>query len=245
MFIAVDGISSELPGDVYQLGTSIIYSETVDSQGGHWGVDDRGGDGAEYAGMVGYAGMTVPTENLFPVRQEDAPQDKRITITVDHLDRWDVQSHQYTSKAEVEGSLLGRLFSSKAESATHGIVQEAKRFCAIPTAEGRTMQVGTAVRIAVIITSGEIKTTLTLPNVAASAQISDLRAKIAMSVHGYTGPLGEILPVPSNLNVENLASYTNAFTEIQNLVFGADGLHYIRPTLLGYEEKSPPSAEPK
>jgi hypothetical protein len=154
------------------------------------------------------------------------------------LDRWDVQSHQYSNQAEVQMSLLAGLFSSKAKTSQFGIVQEAKRYCINETDTGERVEFGTAVRLAVAVLDTAFDAKLaTLPNIAATAQLGSIKARIALSVDGYVGPLGELLPAPDSLNVENLGVYTAAFKAIQALVFGAAGLNYIAPTLLGYNER--------
>ncbi len=135
-------------------------------------------------------------------------------------------------------SLLAGLFSSKAKTSQFGIVQEAKRYCINETDTGERVEFGTAVRLAVAVLDTAFDAKLaTLPNIAATAQLGSIKARIALSVDGYVGPLGELLPAPDSLNVENLGVYTAAFKAIQALVFGAAGLNYIAPTLLGYNER--------
>lgn len=157
------------------------------------------------------------------------------------LDRWNVQSHQYTSQVDVNASILARLISGKAEVSHHGVVQEAKRFCIRISETNRPVEFGTAVRLLVAVLGTEFEASLTLPNIAATAQLSGLRARIALSVDGYVGPLGELLPAPDNLNVENLVVYTDAFKVIQARVFGAEGIDHIAPTLLGYNSEDDPA----
>lgn len=152
------------------------------------------------------------------------------------LDRWEVHSHQYKTSADVEASFLARLFSAKGETANYGLVQEAKRFCVQTTAMKRRVEHGTAVRLSVAVFSAKLEGSLTLPNIAAKAQLGHIQARIALSVDGYAGPLGDLLPAPDNLNVENLVVYTTAFKNIQARIFGADGLVYIVPTVLGYDK---------
>lgn len=158
-----------------------------------------------------------------------------LSIAGSALDRWDVQSHQYSTKASVEASILARLISGSGETTVQGIVQEAKRYSVHTTDKKRRVEFGVAVRLSVAFVGAELKTALTLPNIAAEAQISTHRARISLSVDGYTGPLGELLPAPDSLNVENFSMYTTAFKEIQALVFGTDGLNHLSPTLLGYD----------
>ena len=218
MFIAVDGISTQLPADVKAL--------TAQSSGRRRTVDRGGTHGLEIA----------PAAPQVSVADAEGGAD----VT---LDRWDVQSHQYTTTADVEASILARLFSSKAQVSSYGIVQEAKRFCILTSDTGRRVEFGTAVRLSVAVLATEFDAALTLPNIAAKAQLSNLRARIALSVDGYVGPLGGILPAPDNLNVENLAVYTTAFKSIQAEVFGSPGLSFLSPTLLGYDEEGAGDAD--
>ena len=211
MFIAVDGMSTQLPDDVRALGVApLLPRDTIDRG------ETQSGD---FAGAI------------------EAPAVSGAT-----LDRWDVQSHQYTTQVEVETSVLARLLSGRAQVSHHGLVQEAKRYYIRTTEEGRRVEYGTAVRLSVAVLGTEFDLALTLPNIAAKTQLTDLRARIALSVDGYVGPLGELLPAPDNLNVENLAVYTMAFKAIQAQVFGSAGLDYIAPTLLGYEPDGDPAS---
>jgi hypothetical protein len=210
MFIAVDGMSTRLPEDVQALGAQALGAGPVLLRSMIDRGETHGGGPAET--------LTGPSPSAAA------------------LDRWDVQSHQYTTKVEVEASVLARLISGKTQVSHYGLVQEAKRFCIQTSKTGRRIEFGTAVRLSVAVLSTQFDAALTLPNIAAKAQLTDLRARIALSVDGYVGPLGELLPAPDNLNVENLAIYTTAFKAIQAQVFGAAGLDHIAPTLLGYDD---------
>lgn len=202
MFIAVDGLSKDLPEDVQKLAPP---------------AKSGSGAGPDFGQLEG----AVLGQGAEPGGAE--------------LDRWDVQSHQYSTKADVETSILGRLLSGNAKASHYGLVQEAKRFCIQTTENGRRVEFGTAVRLSVVVLSADFNLSLTLPNIAAKTQISNMQARISLSVDGYVGPLGELLPAPDNLNVENLNVYTSAFKSIQSIVFGEQGLGFISPTLLGYD----------
>jgi hypothetical protein len=208
MFIAVDGLSTNVPDDVKKMPPP---------------AKNLGG-GPEYGNLEG----GVPGQGGAGSESD--------------LDRWDVQSHQYSTKADVETSILARLLSGSAKASNYGLVQEAKRFCIQTSENGRRVEFGTAVRLSVAVLSTDFNLSLTLPNIAAKAQISNLQARISLSVDGYVGPLGEMLPAPDNLNVENLNIYTTAFKSIQAMVFGQQGLTFISPTLLGYHSKDDPKA---
>lgn len=161
------------------------------------------------------------------------------------LDRWDVQSHQYSTEGQVKASLLSRLLSVGGDASHYGIVQEAKRYCIQSSEKKRNVEFGTAVRLSVVLLSTRFEASLTLPNIAATAQLNDARARISLSVDGYAGFLGELLPAPDDLNVENLTTYMTAFRDIQKEVFGKDGVQYISPTLLGYVDISESNADPR
>jgi hypothetical protein len=150
-----------------------------------------------------------------------------------------VQSHQYLTKADVSTGILGGIFSAHGQVSNCGVVQEAKKYYLHTTNAGRQVQFGTAVRLSVAVFDADLGVALTLPNIAAKAQLANVTARIALSVAGYTGPLGDLLPAPDNLNVENLTVYTSAFKAIQAQVFGTAGLAYLKPTFLGYDETRP------
>ena len=167
MFIAVDAMSTDLPDDVRALSAEPVVPPRD--------TIDRG----ETHGGVQAEAVQPPSVNGAT------------------LDRWDVQSHQYTSKAQVETSILARLISGEAQVSHYGIVQEAKLFCIRTTKSDRRVEYGTAVRLSVAVLSTEFKASLTLPNIAATAQLSGLNARIALSVDGYVGPLANSCPRPT------------------------------------------------
>ncbi|EBA09657.1 hypothetical protein [Sagittula stellata] len=208
MFIAVNGMSETLPDDVRDHTLFLQKAAGPDRD------ELPGGD---------LGGPQIASLTAAPAKAEI-------------LDRWDVQAHQYTTEAEVEASILARLLTSKGSLSRYGLVQEAKRFCIQKTGTGRQVEYGTAVRLSVAVLSADFDLAVTLPNIAAKAQISNLQARISISVDGFVGPLGLMLPAPDNLDVENLGIYTAAFKAIQGHVFGPEGERHIAPTLLGYQE---------
>jgi len=150
------------------------------------------------------------------------------------LDRWDIQCHQYETSAQVSASILAKIISANANMSSFGVVQEAKCYRVDKTKEGSEIEFGTAVRLSVALSTKKFDASLTIPNIAATAQLSDARARVSLSVVGYTGHLGQLLPAPDDLNVENLPIYLQAFKSIQAEVFGEKGKEYISPTILGY-----------
>ena len=150
------------------------------------------------------------------------------------LNRWDIQSHQYSQSTHVEASFLSGLLSGKGNFEKFGVVQEAKRYRTDKLKNGREVEFGTAVRLAAILEAQDFEAALTIPNIAAKAQLSNARARISLSVVGYTGSLGKFLPAPDDLNVENLSIYLEAFKSIQAEVFSENRMNHISPTSLGY-----------
>jgi hypothetical protein len=156
------------------------------------------------------------------------------------LDRWSVQAHVYSSEIAAKLSILAGLFGGSGKRAKAGATHEAKRYCVQLTETGREVQVGVAVRLAVATTEWEVDAELSVPNIAAAAQLNAKvgDAKIGIDVVGYSGPLGEMLPAPRQLDVTTLADYLAAFTAIQHRVFGREGLAFLTPTALSYEDQS-------
>src|SRR5262249_21799316 len=97
-------------------------------------------------------------------------------------------------------------------------------------------QLGVAVRIFAATTDWQAGIQLTLPNLAADAQLYARDARVALEVVGYSGPLGSLLPAPERLDVESLVAYLVAFQNVQASVFSEFGLLYLTPTLISYEE---------
>ncbi len=170
------------------------------------------------------------------------PQDIELAGTRDKLIRvpelahWTVQAHAYSTDVAGKISLLGRLFAGETKVARAGVVHEAKRFTKKSTGQNRSCEFGVSVRIFAATTGWNTKLQLTLPNLAADAQLNARDARVAIDVIGYSGSLGSLLPAPERLNVESLAVYLDAFRAVQEVVFGEAGLPFLMPTLLSYED---------
>ena len=121
------------------------------------------------------------------------------------LDRWDVKTHKYRQEIAGKIGFLTGLFSGSGKKVSAGVIHEAKRYCVQQTAEGRKFEVGVSVRLSVATTSVDVNFELSIPNLAASAQLGQSDARIGISVVGFVGPVGDLLPAPEDLNVENFA----------------------------------------
>lgn len=70
------------------------------------------------------------------------------------------------------------------------------------------------------IEGAEITGTVSLPFLAAKGQTESNSARIGIEILGYNGPLGDILPAPSRLDVETCQEYVASFRKLQRLVPG-------------------------
>lgn len=154
------------------------------------------------------------------------------------LDRWDVKTHTYKDKVAGKVGFLAGLFSGASERVAAGVVHEAKRYRLEKTRKGRVVEIGVSVRLSVATTAFNANFDLSIPNLAAQAQLGMSEARIGISVVGFFGPVGDLLPAPEDLNVENFSIFTNAAKLIQKRVFGPDGVNFMAPTLLSFEEST-------
>ncbi|MCA8992273.1 MAG: hypothetical protein KDA69_01520 [Planctomycetaceae bacterium] len=214
MFIAVDFSENEVPSDVLELAQEQKESRASSDTGGDVGLE------------------------AVPGTRSVAPSGGAASnaVTAAQLDHWDVQTHQYRNEVAGSIGIFGALFSGKAKSVNAGVIQEAKRFCIRKTKEGRRVEFGVSVRLSVASNLSQADFTLSIPNIAASAQLESCDARIGLTVLGFTGPIGDMLPAPDDLNVTNYAKFTEAFQKIQAHVLGTNGENYLAPTVLGYSE---------
>lgn len=152
------------------------------------------------------------------------------------LDRWDVLTHKYRFTADAKLGFLGKLFSGSSNTVRAGVTQEAKQYRVDQTEDGRMVETGVAVRLAVATTSFEAQTELSVPNLAAAAQLGLAETRIGIYVMGFRGPIGDIMPAPADLNVENFGRFMDAFEAIQKRVFSIDSVTLLSPTILGYQD---------
>jgi len=167
------------------------------------------------------------------------PPPAMLVVGTDHtdlrLERWRLEAQQYRKEHAAKVGIFGALFSGEAKTVTAGLVHEAKRFSIIRSEADREVAVGVSVRLAVATTHEDIRITLTLPNLAADAQLNHRDTRIGITVEGYGGPLGALLPAPRALDVESFASYSESFRQIQERVFGEEGWRNVAPTILSFE----------
>ena len=159
------------------------------------------------------------------------------------LENWLIQTHTYSEKEAAKTSILGGLLSAEGRQVKAGLVHEAKRFSFDKTPSFKRVEVGIAVRLSVATDSFSGKFDLTLPNLAADAQLSRANTRVGITVVGYAGPLGRMLPAPKDLNVESCAEYLKAFRNIQRQIFGKSGFRHVVPTCLSGDTVEPERKE--
>lgn len=215
----IDHADANLPDDVMKLNAELRKNRNI-------APHDTAATSEAMSFSITTGDGTEPAENRRSRNTSDYP-----------LERWDVQAYAYSETEAGSVSLFASLFGGEVKHVKAGVIHEAKRFT-LESTDSHSMEIGVAVRLSVATTSLDSKINLTLPNLAANAQLHNTDTRIGISVIGYAGPLGQYLPAPSKLDVETCIEYWNAFREIQKIVFSAEGLTYVVPTVLNYENKS-------
>lgn len=211
MEILVDSYTSELPKDVMKFTSKLAAPGAVRKPGA------KRTKGAE------------PSLAMLEASLAAAP-------ATPHLDHWDVKTHTYKQEIAGKVSFLANLFSGSAKQVKAGVIHEAKQFRFEKTDTDRRIEIGVSVRLSVATNAINADFDLSIPNLAAQAQLGMSEARIGISVVGYYGPVGDLLPAPDDLNVENFSIFTSAAKEIQKRVFGPEGVNFLSPTLLSFEE---------
>jgi hypothetical protein len=239
MLIPVDGRDLGLPDDVVELAktTDLVELQEVPS-GSH--VLGR----PSWHGLGNFRSALAEQPSFPVVRDDEIFYTRAEPMRVPKLENWTVQADAYTTDVAGKVSLLGRLFSGEIRVANAGVVHEAKRFTVQRTSQDRFTEFGVSVRIIAATTDWDSKLQLTLPNLAADAQLNRRDARVAIEVVGYSGPLGSLLPAPERLDVESFAVYLHAFNSIQAAVFGEAGLPYLTPALLTYDDSPAKASSP-
>lgn len=158
------------------------------------------------------------------------------------LDRHTTVSSAYIWEGEVRSKLFARLFGAKAKGKRVGVFQEAKSFTVLLDEDRKEYEVGVAVRMEINADKFDLDAQITIPNIAAEAQLGNSKAEMEINVLGYFGPLGEILPAPRAVDVTSFAEYLESFRKIQELVFSAEGMQFHHPIPLGERRVVKPAA---
>lgn len=152
--------------------------------------------------------------------------------TATELDELD--KRRFESDASFAGSLSQGLFSGSGGGRRLVVVEDFYRgkYCTAPS--GERLLYGAAVRLRVGISEIKAEMKLTLPFIAASAEVGSARAFYHLSVRGYTGPdIADLIPEPGDFNVETYVGLMDKITKIQKLL--TSDIANIKPVRLAVE----------
>ena len=158
------------------------------------------------------------------------------------LDRHTTSSRCYYWDGKARSGLFSRLLNADVKGKRVGVFQEAKSFTVLLDSTGHEYEVGVSVRLEVNADKFELGAQVSIPNIAAEAQLGTSRAEMEISVLGYFGPLGDYLPAPKAVDVTSYAEYLESFRKIQELVFSDKGLEFHHPIPLGERRIVEPAA---
>lgn len=211
----IDLSDENLPTNIARLNQEIEAKYSLSHQSADY---PRGG-------RVGEIGTTLP-------QYLASTGETKVGINSLALENWEIQIHSYNTSEAANIGIFNKLFGGEGKSQKFGIIHEAKRYSHLVLDDGQQVEVGCAVRLAVAVKNYDTKLELTIPNIAASAQISSADARVCISVVGYAGPLGDHFPAPNKFDVETCIDYLHSFSEIQRTIFSHSNLSHIKPTLL-------------
>ncbi len=154
------------------------------------------------------------------------------------LENWIVEAQIYKDAAAANVGFFASLFSMSADTVSAGVIHDAMRFTFERNEHNRKLKVGVSVKLVVATEATNIDFDISLPNLAADAQLNGSNSRIGIYVNGYAGPLADLLPAPSKLDVETAMEYMESFRDIQRRVFSADMHHFIVPVTLAYDDKA-------
>ncbi|WP_299923136.1 hypothetical protein [uncultured Pelagimonas sp.] len=159
----------------------------------------------------------------------DAP----VPIDPKTLNRHLISCTAFTRDVKGNVSFFSSLFKAEAEGKKVGVVQEAKVFFVKTDSNGVAVEHGVAVRLQVDASKFSAEANVSIPNIAAEAQLGMSDAQMEISVRGFSGFLGALLPAPDTVNLTSYAAYMEAFQKIQKHVFCEENAEYLVPVVLG------------
>jgi hypothetical protein len=161
-----------------------------------------------------------------------APTGKVKIPTVDELSDWNWQQTEMSSDLAIKLGFAVGSVSASAQNRT--LIAEFSRTATVEQ-DGRNASYGVAARLVVGVTKVEGSVSVTIPVLAAQAQLGHGEASVNLRVSGYVGDkLAGLLPTDVlMLNVDTYSSLTTKMSEIVKLI-GSDR-DKIRPKLLWLE----------
>jgi hypothetical protein len=153
----------------------------------------------------------------------------------------EIDKSHFESDATFAGSLAQGLFSANASGRRIVVVEDFYRgkHCLGPS--DQRILYGSAVRLRVGVSNftGDIK--LTLPFIAASAEVGSARAQYHLSVRGYKGTaIAELIPEPGDFDVQSYVGLIEKIAAIQKLI--TQDIDNVVPVRLGIEAPDNPQA---
>lgn len=153
-------------------------------------------------------------------------------IGVSDLQYTSRESHPLSKEATATVGFLGRLFSGTGKVVKRGLIEETKWYTNVEV-DGKTLQYGVSVRLAVAATSISLDDfSLTLPNLSAAAQLGFTEARAGIYTHGFNGFSPTLSPDKLDLSVENFADFKEAYNKTVAHVFAPESRAMIKPALL-------------
>jgi hypothetical protein len=163
------------------------------------------------------------------------------------LHMFDSQTHVFSSEEKANLSVLSKIFGASAKRFSIGIIRETKRFAVVRSSlldssqidlpdSAKTIEIGCSVRLLVAASKIEGTAEVSIPNIAAQAQLGHIDAQVGISIVGYTGPIGEFMPDVAPLNVESYTQFLDTFRALEQRIFSAENERFIFPAPLWFPE---------
>lgn len=144
-----------------------------------------------------------------------------------------VKTVAYTRDIDGKTNFFSSLFKADVQASQVGVVQEAKSFAVVEAEDGSDIELGVAVRLQVEASSFSSNVQVSIPNIAAEAQLGLSRAEMEISVRGFAMPLGNLLPAPKAVDLTSYTEYVEAFGKVQAFVFSEVNRQHVSPVVLG------------
>lgn len=133
------------------------------------------------------------------------------------LSRWETQS--WSLGVDYAAKLGFPMAGGEISGAERIFLQEFSRSKDVDAGGGLKVRYGVAVRLLVRVSEMRTAMSLTLPIIAANAELGAARAESRLLVVGYNGQgLAKLIPKPKQFNVENYVELVDSVGRIQELI---------------------------
>jgi hypothetical protein len=140
-----------------------------------------------------------------------------------------LQQESYQMQASLAAKLGFPIASVSTDNKIVVMLYGVTRFADVAD-NGHTYRYGVAIRVLLEIYSNELDGDLTLPVVAAKAQLGAVSASAQLLVYGYVGDLAQELPSWQSFDVNSYADYLKSVSDVRSQVL-KDAAN-IKPVLL-------------